>query len=497
MRNSADPTVHRERERRVVEHVERLLGDDRLRVETTAGRRAVAMLRRDVHREDGEVQLKRLMSELGVPDRALQARMPVGLRLEVTLSRTVWLVLRKVIGEMVVMTLSPREALIRGEEAPPLSRKDVKAALQQDVLAKVPTTIVVVSTSGFEDDARAMAGKSAANDPWKTLILVEPNDAGGWTVSGPAEARALCELLDPEVDADKRMRIRETLACMRAELLGGGVSAERVALATSLPVSMVEDELRLYARETSGLVARRLQGSVVLFREGTAPISAPLSSRGGPDMAFIQRVRSLFSRKGDNEKKIALLSERRATLSVQRDQAFEEMGVLEQRETDLREQFKSTTSTITKRRVTSQLVQLRKDLERRQQLLGMLNQQINVVSTHLHNLELVQQGQSASLPSSEELAEDAAAAEEVLAELQADDELAGSMATGSGAGLSEEEQALYEELERESAEEDRAAGPSGPMAGPTAIAPIPERKIPLEPPPLPTPERRPSEPEPG
>ena len=38
-------------------------------------------------------------------------------------------------------------------------------------------------------------------------------------------------------------------------------------------------------------------------------------------------------------------------------------------------------------------MQLRKDLERRQQLLGMLNQQINVVSTHLHNLELVQQGQ--------------------------------------------------------------------------------------------------------
>ena len=42
-----------------------------------------------------------------------------------------------------------------------------------------------------------------------------------------------------------------------------------------------------------------------------------------------------------------------------------------------------------------------------------------------------------------------AAAEEVLAELQADNELAGSVGSIAGTGLSEEEQALYEELERE------------------------------------------------
>src|SRR5439155_1597419 len=162
-------------------------------------------------------------------------------------------------------------------------------------------------------------------------------------------------------------------------------------------------------------------------------------------------------RKGDNEKKISLLSERRAALGVQRDRAFEEMGVLETRENEMRQQFKDTTNTTTRRRVTSQLVQLRKDLERRQQLLGMLNQQINVVSTHLHNLELVQQGQVAALPNSEELAADAAAAEEVLAELQANNEVAGSVGNIAGTGLSEEEQALYEELEREAAGSKRSS----------------------------------------
>jgi hypothetical protein len=104
---------------------------------------------------------------------------------------------------------------------------------------------------------------------------------------------------------------------------------------------------------------------------------------------------------------------------------------------------------VTRRRITSQLVQLRKDIERRQQLLRILNQQINVVSTHLHNLELVQQGQASKLPDSEEIATDAAAAEEMLAQLEADNELAESVAGVAHAGMSDEEQALYEELERQ------------------------------------------------
>ena len=163
-------------------------------------------------------------------------------------------------------------------------------------------------------------------------------------------------------------------------------------------------------------------------------------------MPFLQRVKSLFSRKGDNEKKLAFLSERRAALSMQRDRAFDEMGVLEQKEAEMRQQFKDTTSSITKRRITSHLLQLRKDLERRQQLLGVLNQQINVVSTHLHNLELVHQGKKAQLPDSEEMATDAAKAEEMLASLQANTELAESVGTSLQGGLSAEEQALYAEL---------------------------------------------------
>ena len=166
-------------------------------------------------------------------------------------------------------------------------------------------------------------------------------------------------------------------------------------------------------------------------------------------MPLMDRIKALFARKGENEKKISFLSERRTALSQQRDRVYEDMAAFEQQESALKRQFQEATGAITKRRVTTQLVQLRKDIERRQQLLSVLNQQIDVVSTHLHNLELVQQGHSAKLPDTDEITADAVKAEEMLAELQADAELTGSLGRAATSGMTEEERAMYEELERE------------------------------------------------
>ena len=193
-------------------------------------------------------------------------------------------------------------------------------------------------------------------------------------------------------------------------------------------------------------------------------------------MPLLDSLRSLFGRKGENEKKIAFLAERRAALSQQRDRAYEEMGALEQQEAGLRQQFKDAAGALTKRRVTSQLLQLRKDVERRQQLLTVLNQQINVVSTHLHSLELVQQGRSAQLPDAEEMTADAVKAEEMLAELEAGNELAGSTGSIAAGGMTDEEQALFEELERESGGAETLATETN--AGPVAPEPAaPSRAV--------------------
>ena len=446
-RPSSDPAVHRQQETQLIEHVQRLLEDERLRLDTKLGRRPITAFIRDVSRSDKSVDLKRMMSEMNMPDRELQNRMPVGEMIEVTLSQKKFWVFRSTVGRLRVVSVPPTRALLRGEEPKPMTPTEVNKFLSQmpPSLGGVPVTVVLLSTSGFTMEAHELAERRAD----RTVILAEPNNAGGWTITGPAETKALSDLFDPEGDEQKRLRVREMIEQSKLDLLTSGIPTDRLAAKSQLPVQVVEAELKSYAKNTPGLVAKRLDGRVVLFREGTATPAVSAASAGGAAMPLIDRVKALFARKGESEKKIAFLSERRTALSLQRDRAYDDMNTLEQQEAGLKDQFKNASGNISKRRITGQMLQLRKDLERRQQLLSVLNQQINVVSTHLHNLELVQQGQVASLPNTDEMTADAVKAEEVLAELEANSELAATVGSIGASGMSGEEQALFEELERE------------------------------------------------
>ena len=469
--SNPDPSLHRHREQRLVEHVQRLLEDERLRLDTTKGAKSVVALVRDVNRFDAGVELKRLMSDMGLPDRDLQSRMPIGEGIEVTLSQKRWFVLKSVVGRLRVVCTSPTKQLLRGEQPEPMDMGGLNKLLaaQPPSLGGVPQTILVMSTSGFTIDAHELADRRAD----RTVILVEPNEAGGWTVTGPTQMKALTDLLDPEREEEKRDRVRGHIAANQHELGGSGLASDRIAAKTQLATQFVEAELKAYAKAHPGLQAKRLDGRMVLFREGamipasSGPMGAAGSSSassaepGGVNMPLIERIRALFSRKGDEEKKISFLSERRAALSQQRDRAYEEMATLEQQEESLKRTFRETGAQITKKRVTTQLLQLRKDLERRQQLLGVLNQQINVVSTHLHNLELVRQGSAAQLPDADEMTADAVKAEEMLAELEAVGELAGTTAPSGVSGMTAEEKALFDELEAENRAGAAAATASG------------------------------------
>jgi hypothetical protein len=497
---SSDPAIHRQREQQLVAHVQRLLSDDRLRIDTSTGNRSITSLIRDVRRDDKATDLKRTMSEMGVPDRELQAKMPVGEVVEVTLGQKRFIFFRQTVGRMKVLCVSPTRALIAGEVPQAMGSGEVQKLLGSlpPSYGGVPQTLVLMSTSGFTPEAHEMADRGAG----RCVVLVEPNEAGGWTVTGPPEARSITELLDPEVDADKRQRARQAIDEAKLDLLQGGLSVEKLSSRTKLPAPLIESEMKAYAKATPGLIAKKLDGRLVMFREGSAPVASVRAAAGGMNMPLIDRMKALFSRKGDDEKKIAFLSERRAALSQQRDMAYEDMGALEQQEEVLKKQFKEAPGSITKKRVTSQLLQLRKDIERRTQLLGVLNQQINVVSTHLHNLELVQQGHGAHLPDTEEITADAVKAEEMLAELEANSELVGSVAMSSGAtGLTAEEQALFEELEAENKqakESAQASGAAPEMSASKAVEPVRQRQgaQASAPPPIASPARR-SEPEAG
>ncbi|HEV2292641.1 MAG TPA: hypothetical protein VGR35_02225 [Tepidisphaeraceae bacterium] len=459
MKNSTDPSAHRACERRFIEHVERLLKDERLRIDTTRGRRPVTAFAAKPVRSDAAEQLKRQMIDMRITDRDIEQQMPVGESLEVELKQAKLLLFTEAIGKLRALCISPTKALLSGSIPEPLTKGEAERTLAAlPPTQGVPTTLVILSTSGFTLEAHELAERRAE----RTLVLVEPNVVGGFSVYGPVETKALSDLFDPEAEDEKRSRIRDAIDASRGDLTGSGIATDRVVARTKLPLPLVEAELKEYARQNRGLVAKRLDGRIVLFQEGSVPISASTPPRGGSEMPMIDRIKSLFARKGETEKKISFLSERRAALGQQRDRAYEELAALEQKDAALVRQFKESNADVAKRRVTTQLVQLRKEMERRQQLLSVFNQQINVVSTHLHNLELVHQGKHAKLPDSEEMASDAAKAEEMLASLQANHELAESVGTTLQGGLNAEEQALYAELSGAAPAGSAARTPSPP-----------------------------------
>ena len=50
MKSSTDPFAHRQAERRFIEHVDRVIDDERLRVDTNRGRKPVTSFQRTIRR---------------------------------------------------------------------------------------------------------------------------------------------------------------------------------------------------------------------------------------------------------------------------------------------------------------------------------------------------------------------------------------------------------------------------------------------------------------
>lgn len=199
-------------------------------------------------------------------------------------------------------------------------------------------------------------------------------------------------------------------------------------------------------------------------------------------MSVVDRIRQLFGMAGNEARKINLLTERRAKLAQRRDRLYEDIAKLEQRERDLLEQGRQNKSEVVRRRVASQLAQHRRDMSRLNTTANMLNQQINVISTHIHNLTLIQQGQMAQLPATEELTQDAVRAEEMLEQLKADVDLVSTLDTGISNVLATQDELdiLREFEEADRAEQQKAeatkATPEPKQAAPQAESPSKQRE---------------------
>ena len=278
MRNSPDPLVHRQRQQQLIQHVQQLLDDPRLRVDTTRGRRPVPDFGRDVSKRDRSAELKRLASQLSVSGQDLENRMPVDPAIEAVLWQRAWGLFRQTVGRIEAACISPMRALLAHESPAPLDGGAVQKLLGElsppGRSRGVPTTLVLMSSGGFTLEAHELAERRAD----RTLIFVEPNDAGGWTVTGPVETKSLVDLFDPETDQAKRQRLRALIESDPAALSAAGRPADLLAAQTQLPIQWIETELRSYAADHPGLTARRMDGRVVLLREGVPPAGGGASA---------------------------------------------------------------------------------------------------------------------------------------------------------------------------------------------------------------------------
>ncbi|MCG3136510.1 MAG: hypothetical protein HJJLKODD_00344 [Phycisphaerae bacterium] len=362
-------------------------------------------------------------------------------------------------GVAIASVLTPLEWQVQqaslAAPAPPIDRLTLQEHLRTlNITPHIPHIIGVLSPSGFTAEAREWLPEMRDI----TLVLIEPGSHGGWQVirrPGQEDPR-LRELFDPEDNDDKIERVANYVAEHRSELVTGGLTVSQLVERLQLEPKVVEQGLRrLTTREPEYQLGQEA-GELFLYRG----IADEGQERAG--MSMIDRIRQLFSREGDETRKINELAERRAALSQRRDRLYDEIAQLEKREADLMTQGRENQSQVVRRRIAAQVSQLRQDIARQNAAAAVLNKQINILSTNIHNLALIQQGQKAKLPTTEELTETAVAAEEMLESLNADADLVGSLSTGINESLvSADEMAIMQEFEAPSlsnADKLKAAG---------------------------------------
>ncbi len=398
---------------------------------------------------DENDRLKALLASHRVFDRERLKRLPKNRRVALHGFERRFFIGKRRTGVAVASVLSPLEHFASGAtgQAPPTGLGELTDHVRK--LAgdrKVPHIIGVCSPSGFTDEARRVR----LDLPGVTVVLVEPDSHGGWRTQGASENvdPRLLRIFDPESAKQKVERVRRVIEERSADLLTGGLSVSSIARTANLPEAVVREGFEQISTADPELRMAKKDGEFLLFR------GAAVRGMEKKGMNVIDRIRQLFSGEGDEAAKINLLAERRAALSQRRDRIYDDIVKLENRESELLAQGKAATSAVPRRRLAAQLAQLRKDIARQNTTAAMLNQQINIISTDIHNLTLIQQGQVAKLPETEELTEHAVAAEEMLETLKADAELVGSLETGMDAMLaSAEEQEILKEFE---ASDDKA-----------------------------------------
>lgn len=415
-------------------------------------------------------RVRAAMVDRRIYDRTRFNELPQGRTVTIRGYERRWIFGKRIKSVTVATVMAPPGPLLdeesKGTTPPPITKAqllDHVSTLVTD--AKAMHLIGICSPSGFDADI----WDHPPILPNVKLVLVAPREDGGWRVK-PGDSRIdprLVKLFDPEEVTQKMTRVKKEIEARRIDLLTGSLSAGSLARELDLPVVLVNNVFETVAKADPELRVTKHGAEATLYR-GAVKI-APEEERS---MSLADWIRSLFSKEGEELKKINVLSEKRASLSTRLDRMYEDIGALEKKESKLMDEGKAANSTVTKRRIAAQVARMRKDITRFNTSASILSKQINVISTHIHNLELAQTGSLASLPSTDELTEAAVNAEEILEQLGASDDLVSSLEVSmADTAMSDDEADILGELmgDKEAASKVQAesASKAGQKAAPT------------------------------
>ena len=411
---------------------------------------------------DGRDAVRATLNRLEVYDRDLLDQLPGTRAVSLDFGRRLIWPLSYTVARVRAQVLTPTEALVADKPAGAIGREQVQYALDRYELLpsrQRPTTVILASPTGFTPEARAMVEESDS----PKLVLMGGRADGGWDVDMPESVRysPWAQLLEFETQDDQVRRLLYHLEKDATVLESRGIAMTELSDKLGLPIEQTEAAVRQACRSDQRLMTVVHEGEVHLAR---SPLADEVRT-----MSLWMRIRRLLGMKPSTAERVRIMTAQRVELEQQREELDRRLSGLEAEEREALQKGAAAASDAEKKQLAGRLVRVRRDLRRIRAQVNVFTQQIDIIGTHVHNLTLAEQGRRMELPKAEDLTREAAEAEQIVAELAANADLAAGIEVGAQSALqADEEEAIMAEFaqvaEAQAAKTDSARAESASAA---------------------------------
>ncbi len=421
---------------------------------------------------DGTDAVRATLTRLERYDRELLAELPGTRTEQLTFQRRVFGPFYKTIARLRAQVLTPIEDLVLDNPAGPVGREAVLDALARyDLLPQRerPTAAVFASPTGFTPEAKALVG--AGGPP--ALVLLGGRADGGWDVEMSESMRRgpWAALFELESQDERLKRLLYHLDQQAVQLESRGLSVPELAEQLGLSRQQTRELVRQACRNDSRLMTVVHENTIHLCRSPLAEESNTMSWRTW--------IRKLLRMKPTVAERVREMTAQRVRLEQQRHEVDQRLNALEANEREALERGATAKTVAERKQLAGRLMRTRRELRRVRAQANVHTQQIDILGTHIHHLALEEQGKRIDLPDAEELTREAAEAEQMMAQLSANADLAAGIEVGAQSPLmAEEEAAILAEFEQavEPTEKAERAEPAAPESARAEETPPPPEK---------------------